>query len=236
MHLMRILSSIRPAVLRLRDDTRALAMLEFAFATPLVLTVGLFALEAANLALANMRVSQIALNLADNAARVGVESSLSTQQLREVDIVEVMDAVRNQGAKIGLLENGRVTLSSLEDTANVQRIHWQRCIGKAKGNNYDSSYGTTKPSDGIDQNMANQGTPAPLGMGEPTARVNAPLDSGVMFVEINYNYQPIVGAWIYGNPRIRYTASFIVRDRRDFRQIYNPSPAATRLTCDKYTA
>lgn len=232
---MRILSSIRPAVRRLRDDSRAEAMLEFAFATPLVLTVGLFALEAANLALANMRVSQIALNLADNAARVGVESSLSTQQLREVDIVEVMDAVRNQGAKIGLLENGRVTLSSLENSAGVQRIHWQRCLGKAKGAKYDSTYGTAKPSDGIDQNIANQGTLTPLGIGEPTARVNAPLDSGVMFVEINYDYQPIVGAWIYGNPRIQYSASFIVRDRRDFRQIYNPSPSATRLTCDKYT-
>ena len=39
-----------------------------------------------------------------------------------------------------------------------------------------------------------------------------------------------------GNRLMHYTASFVVRDLRDYAQIYNPSPAATRMTCDKYTA
>jgi len=38
-----------------------------------------------------------------------------------------------------------------------------------------------------------------------------------------------------GGARIRYSATFIVRDRRAFGAIYNPSPTATRMTCDKYT-
>ncbi len=57
-----------------------------------------------------------------------------------------------------------------------------------------------------------------------------------MFVEINYDYQPIVGQWLFGAARIHYIASFVVRDNRDFVQIYNPSPAATRATCNLYAA
>jgi len=36
--------------------------------------------------------------------------------------------------------------------------------------------------------------------------------------------------------QMRYTASFIVRDRRTFDMVYNPAPAAQRYTCDRYTA
>ncbi len=217
-------------------------MLEFALALPIVLGIGAYGLEVSNLALLNLRISQIALTLADNASRVGTYSSLSTQQMREVDVNDVLQAARYQGASINLSTNGRIILSSLEnvqqsyDTAAVQRIHWQRCLGLQNGTGYDSSYGTTSTTDGIDATSGNDGTPAPSGMGDAGAMVNAPAGYGVMFVEINYLTKPLFGTWLTAPARLHYVASFIVRDRRDYSQIFNPSPTATRLTCNLYTS
>ncbi len=222
---------------RLRGCRSGVALIEFAYGLPLVLGVGAYGVEVSHLALANLKISQIAMALADNASRVGIiggEDSL--QQLREVDINDVLQAVRLQGESLDLLEHGRVTLSSLENQGGTQAIHWQRCIGKKAGEGWDSSYGTTDPDDGTDDTSATAGTPAPDGMGKDGAKVNAPLDSGVMFVEINYEYQPVMARWLVGTPRIHYVASFVVRDDRDFTQLYNPEPAAERATCDKHEA
>ena len=248
---------------RFRDDRSGLALLEFAFTAPLVVTLGLWGVETANLALANLRVSQVALNLADNASRVGVQSTLVTQQLREVDINDVFAAARAQGAAWDLTTRGRITLSSLEaDKDGKQTIHWQRCLGMKSGAGYDSTYGRTTISggspaaadsttasydptagvntsmSGADNSASHPGSVIPGGMGETGAKVVSPNNSGVMFVEINYDYKPVVGTgWLpNGAAKLRYIASFIVRDRRDFGQVYNPSPAATLMTCNKYTS
>lgn len=222
---------------RVSDDRSGLALLEFAFGLPLVLLLGLSGIELANLALSNLRVSQIAIALADNTSRVGERTALATQQLRESDINDVLEAVRQQGSQLELTNNGRVTISSLEaDASGTQRIHWQRCIGTKTGAGYDSSYGVTSITAGTDLSSGNAGTLSPGGMGPPGQKVIAPPSSGVIFVEINYDYLPIVN-FFSGTPRrISYTASFIVRDNRDFRQLYNPMPTANRATCDKYTA
>ncbi|MBS0477979.1 MAG: hypothetical protein JSR79_01610 [Proteobacteria bacterium] len=221
---------------RLARDTSGLALLEFAFSAPLVLMIGLYGIETANQALINLKVSQIALNLADNASRVGLISNANIEQLREIDLNDVLQAARNQGASIDLAARGRITMSSLEkDSGGTQRIHWQRCIGMKSGVNYDSSYGTTTVTSGTDTTSGNAGTLAPGGMGDPPDRVQAPTNGGVIFVEINYDYKPIVGQWLFGAARIHYIASFVVRDNRDFAQIYNPAPAAARATCDLYT-
>ncbi|QDZ07676.1 hypothetical protein FPZ24_09380 [Sphingomonas panacisoli] len=222
---------------RLARNNSGVALLEFAFSMPLVLMIGLYGLESANLALINLKVSQIALMLADNSSRVGVIDSTQIEQLREVDMNDVLQAARMQGTGIGLTTNGRITVSSLEtDDKGTQRIHWQRCIGKKSGTNYDSSYGTTTITAGTDTTPANAGTLAPTGMGDPGQKVNAPAKSGVMFVEVNYDYKPIVGQWLFGAARIHYIASFVVRDNRDFTQIYNPttSPVTPRSTCNLY--
>jgi Flp pilus assembly protein TadG len=235
-------AAARQFLRRLKRDRSGLAMLEFAFAMPLVLGVGCYGLETTNLALLNLRISQIALALADNASRVGTYSSLTSQQLREVDVNDIFSAARYQGKSINLTTNGRIILSSLEnvqqsyDTASVQRIHWQRCLGTKSGTGYDSSYGTTSSAAGTTNTLTNAGTTAASGMGDTGAQVNAPGGSGVMFVEINYLTTPLFGSWLTSPARIHYVASFIVRDRRDFAQIYNPSPTATRMTCDKYTS
>lgn len=231
----------RPALTQslraLRRDRSGLALIEFAFTLPLVLMLGVLGIETANLAVTNMRISQIALNLADNASRVGERTALATQQLREVDVNDVLQAVRLQGETLELTQRGRITLSSLEaDNSGTQRIHWQRCIGRRSGLNYDSRYGTAPTNAGTQPGPAFAGTVMTDGMGPPGRRVRAPNNSGVMFVEVNYDYRPIFDIYGRGNSRIHYTASFIVRDNRDFSQVFNPSPAASRATCDLYTA
>lgn len=242
MKIARPLAAVRRLSHKLRRDRSGVAMLEFAFATPLVLGIGCYGIETANLALINLRVSQIALALADNASRVGTYSTLSTQQLREVDVNDIFAAARYQGAGINLTTNGRIILSSLEnvqqsyDTATVQRIHWQRCLGSKSGTGYDSSYGTTTTTAGTTSASGNAGTTAASGMGDTGSMVTAPGGSGVMFVEVNYLTKPLFGNWLTSPARIHYIASFIVRDRRDFSMIYNPSPTATRMTCNLYTS
>ena len=230
----------RALLIRLRDDRRGLALLEFAFTLPLVLAVGGWGIELSSLALCNLRVSQYALNLADNASRVGLDQAAGVTNMRETDANDALQGTRLEGASINLTANGRVTLSSLEnvqqsyDSARVQRIHWQRCIGLASGTGYDSTYGTVATTAGSDDKQANAGLAVPTGMGDAGAQVMAPNDTGVMFVEINYLYKPLFGS-LYVSPRIiHYVASFIVRDNRSFVQIYNLTPTATASTCDKH--
>lgn len=241
-----------PLARRLRADRSGAALLEFALGLPVLLTGGLWAAELTNYALTNQRLSQVALALADNASRVGQFNGTGTTQLREVDLNDVLLAARQQGTPFNLTANGRITLSSLENSGGTQRIHWQRCLGAKSGADYDSHYGKTLKADGVtydpnagintatppsDNSASNPGTLAPNGMGDPGAQVNAPTDSGVMFVEINYLYTPIVGnGWFTSQRVLRYVASFVVRDNRDYTQVYNPSPAAPRSTCDLFAA
>ena len=222
---------------RLLRDRSGLAMLEFAFAMPLVLMTGVMGVECANVAVTQLRVSQIALALADNAARVGERTSLATQQLREADVNDILQAVRIQGEKLNMTERGRITLTSLEADANgVQRVHWQRCIGLKSGADYDTALlPKATISDGTDATAATRGPSTPDGYGPAGRKVIAPPRSGVMFVEINYQYRPIFDTYGIAPSKVQQTASFIVRDNRDFSQLFNPSPAATRATCDKYS-
>lgn len=237
---------IARATRRLAAETSGLALLEFALTLPLVLGVGAWGTEMAWLAITNLRVSQVALNLADTASRVGLMSNSGITQLREADINDVLTSARLQGAPLDLTNRGRITISSLEQqTAGSQYLHWQRCLGKRSGTGYDSSYdrtnGTMDRGDGIGTSAASAGVSMPNGMGDSSGtKVNAPVGSGVMYIEVSYDYRPVFSsAWVPGGAavtRIRYTASYIVRDRRDFSQIYNPSPAATQSFCDLYTA
>jgi Flp pilus assembly protein TadG len=244
---MQMIRRFRDFASRLRHDRGGLAMIEFALSAPIVLGIGCYGTEMANLALVNMRVSQIALNLADNASRVGAFSSLTTQQLREVDINDILQAARYQGTGINLTTNGRITISSLEnvaqsyDTQAVQRIHWQRCLGAKSGTGFDGQFktnvATTAGSVAATSNSdTNRGYDLSGGITDNgTAAIMAPGGAGVIYVEINYRTTPLFGTWLSAPQTIHYIASFVVRDRRDYSQIYNPSPAVTPSTCNLYT-
>lgn len=233
---------LRSFVRRLARCGDGAALVEFALGIPVLMIAGGGAIECANYALAVQQINQSAINLADNASRVGLLTALSTTQLRESDLNDVLVGAKLQSTGMGLTTYGRITLSSLEnikqtyDSTAVQRIHWQRCIGLASGANFDSSYGTTSVTAGTDSTQNNAGTTAATGMGPAGAMVNAPTGNAVMFVEINYTYQPLFGTMYLSARRIKAIASLMVRDNRDFAQIYNPSPAATRMTCDRYTS
>jgi hypothetical protein len=219
----------------LHRGTGGSVVIEFAVGFPVLLAMGMYGIDTANLALTNLRLNQVALNLADNASRVGLISTLQKQQMRVVDVEDIFRAAELQGQALKLKENGRIILSSLErDTSGVQRIHWQRCFGDKTGATYESHYGKVKNTDGDQEatssTTANVGQAASTGMGDTGAKVNAPTnDSGVMFVEINYRYTPLFG-WLYSSADLRYVASFIIRDKREFAQLYG-STTSTSYEC-----
>lgn len=211
---------IRAGIIRLARDSGAVVMIEMAFCIPFLMVVGFAGIELANLTLAHTRVSQIGLSAADNASRIAFGSNLSLPRVREVDINEVFVGVEQQARGLDFRNNGRIILSSLERNADGgQWIHWQRCYGNLPIN---SAYGP--------QGTGATGTGFP-GMGRAGAEVTAADGTAVMFVEIIYDYQPMVGARWFGRPRIRSTAAFNIREGRDLSQVYNPAPSAPVSNC-----
>ncbi|MGQ3100504.1 MAG: TadE/TadG family type IV pilus assembly protein [Sphingopyxis solisilvae] len=214
------LRRIRAGIVRLARDSGAVVMIEMAFCIPFLILVGFAGIELANLTLTHTRVSQIGLSAADNASRIAFGSNLSLPRVREVDINEVFVGVEQQAQGMDFRNNGRIILSSLERNADGgQWIHWQRCYGNLP---ITSAYGP--------QGTGATGTGFP-GMGRAGAEVTAADGTAVMFVEIIYDYQPMIGATWFGTPRIRSTAAFNIREGRDLSQVYNPAPTAPVSNC-----
>ena len=203
----------------LRADTRGLALLEFAFILPIFLVLSLTGAELTNYIITRMRVSQMALHLADNAARIGSGSLLQAKTITEADINDLLTGTEMQAGELKLFTQGRVIISSLEPMANPNtsgryRIRWQRCRGSETS--HKSSYGIAGQTSGT--NM--------LGMG-PTGRlVTAPDNGATMFVEVYYKYTPLVKTSLSPSMTMTETASMMVRDRRDLSTVYNPENAA----------
>ena len=168
---------------RLTGDRSGVALTEFALSLPLLLIAGLGGVETANLAVTTLRVNQVAMQIADNASRIGDTSSLEDRKIYESDINDLLLGSNIQaGQSIDLYNHGRVIVSSLEvvpGTDDRQYIHWQRCKGTK---NHASSYGAQ--GDGVVTTLA--------GMGPPGEEVMAQRGEAVIFVELSYNYQPLV--------------------------------------------
>ncbi|MXO72238.1 TadE/TadG family type IV pilus assembly protein [Alteraurantiacibacter buctensis] len=217
---------LRALAARLRGCTAGLAATEFALTFPIILALGLTGLELCNRTIVTMQVNQLAVQLADNASRIGDESMLQDRRIYESDIQDLFYGAELQaGPSLNLYGQGRVILSSLEVVpgTNNQYIHWQRCMGALRSN---STYGNE--GDG-----RNGGFP---GMGPPGEEVLAFPDEAVMFVELHYEYKPIIGN-PFGSPsQIHSRASFTVRDDRDLSQIYqkDASNPATVASCGSY--
>lgn len=187
----------------LRADTSGLALLEFAFSLPILLLLSLTGAELTNYIITRMRISQLALHLADNAARIGTGSQLQAKTINEADINDLLTGAGLQAGELDLFTRGRVILSSLEpdpDNSGKYRIRWQRCRG-AKTTQV-SSYGGA-------------GTANINGMGKPGRLATAPANGATMYVEVYYEYKPIFQAALAPNGNFREEASMMVRDRRD---------------------
>ena len=200
---------------RLRASTSGVAATEFAIVLPFLLGAGLMGLDLANRAIVQMQVSQLAMHVADNASRIGDTATLQDRKIYESDLNDLFRGAEIQGGeRIGLFEHGRVIVSSLEvvpGTEDQQYIHWQRCIG---AKSHTSSYG--REGDGLDGGLP--------GMGPSGEEVWAFADDAVIFVEIAYDYQSLVGATFGLSSEVHATASFTVRDDRDLTQIYQRDP------------
>ncbi len=210
----------RRSARRLARDRGGIAMIEFALVFPLFLLFMLGAVELTNFITVKLRVSQLALQIADNAARIGAGSPLAAKQISEADINDLFTGAQLASTQLDLLKNGRVILSDLEPQANPNtagryKIVWQRCFGSRTA--YASSYGRQG-----DQNLT--------GIGPAGRQATAQDDNATMFVEVRYRYAPIISTSWTPVFDLREIASMAVRDRRDLTRVYNNERVAA-ATC-----
>lgn len=214
--------SIRMTLRRLKQNVSGVAMVEFAFAAPLVLGMGMLGTDTAFLVITHLQVSQVAMQVADNASRVGSDDVLASRRVYESDIVDTLLGAEKLGENISIYQRGRIILSSLQQNADGgQWIAWQRCRG---AKNYNSSYGV--------QGAGATGTGFP-GMGVPGRYITASPGTAVMFVEVAYDFRSVTPMNLFDNQQIVYTAAFNVRDNRDLTQLYTGGPVAR---CNVYSA
>ena len=200
--------------------SRGAIIIEFAMLLPLFVLAGLGGIELANFAIANMRINQIAVSLADNASRAKQASINGAPRLREYDVNESFTASVLQGDGLNMAAKGRLILSSLQvNGAGGQWIQWQRCEGAIAAS---SSYGV--------QGNGATGTSF-AGMGPADRRVTAEAGAAIMFAEVVYQYDPVFFSGVIAPQQIRKFAAMYVRDDRDLTQIYNPSPTSAVKIC-----
>ncbi|MBV1918089.1 MAG: pilus assembly protein [Sphingomonadaceae bacterium] len=213
-------SGMRSRLKKLAQDASGLAVIEFAYVIPFFAVLLGVGVELTNYSITHTRVSQIAVSLADNASRAKQDVVSGIPRMREVDVNEVFLAAQLQSAGLDIETNGRLVLSSLEVNGDGgQWIHWQRCYGEA---DYASSYGAEGDGD--------TGT-SMTGMGPSDRKVAAEEGYAIMFVEVVYDYDPVMFGSYFGDGPIRKTAAMYVRDQRDLSGIYNPSPAGDIQSC-----
>lgn len=215
-------------------DNSAVAMVEFAFSAPIVLGLGLMGTETANFTITHMQISQIAMQVADNASRVGENDVLVARKVFEDDINGTLVGAEKLGARYSIYEQGRIIVSSLQDnelndgnSPNGQTIRWQRCRGAKV---IDSKYG--EEGVGADDNSF------PGMGGGPRRRDKIKAESGtaVIFVEVYYTYEALTPFKLFDGTELEYTAAFNVRDKRDITQLYNRDDPAPVASCDRYSA
>lgn len=235
---MRRLILPRRPLASLATDTSGLAMIEFAMVLPALLILGLGGIEVANFAIANLRISQIAMTTADNAGRV-------RDQISEADINELMAGAKFVGTKLKFAQNGRIILSNLEADGAKQWIRWQRCSGAM---NVTSSYGVPLRTNGQEVTSFSNANKASVdydassedstltAMGPAGKQIAAAAGTAVMFVEIVYDYQPIVPTRFLPAATIRYTSAFNVRQRTDQTLKRAGLDANAMSTCGRFTA
>jgi Flp pilus assembly pilin Flp len=184
-------------------DERGVAFVEFALIAPLVLFMILGGLEVVNYAVAQLRVNQIAMTVADNAGRV-------TTGIDEANVYEVFAGANVIGQSMDFKQHGRIVLSSLQDNGRSggkhgQMINWQRCWGDLG----------TAPAYGR-QGLGRNDNSLETGMGPTGNKIVSIPGTAVMFVEVSYDYQPLIsGTIVPVSGTIRRESAFNVRGRQN---------------------
>ena len=209
-------------------DRRGVAVIEFAYAMPVLLTLGFMGSEVASLAITNMKLSQATLTAADNASRLGTRTDLNVRQLWERDINDVFAALDKQAPGMKIYSHGRMIISSVQrNAAGKQTIAWQRCRGMKQG--ISSRFG--------EQGTVQENAALPLpGLDQPNRTIMAQPNGAVILVEASYDYQPIAdfGFSSLGHRTLSSEAVFTVRDNRDLSQVFN-TPGGPTQNCDVFT-
>lgn len=210
---------------RLAQDASAIAMTEFALVLPLILLLGMTGAEMVNYATTKMRMSQIALQVADNASRMGEGSVAGPKTISETDINDVFTGSQLQSGSLNILANAKIILSDLEiDTANSTKtttkymIKWQRCYGNKA---HASSYGIAPPDAKNPNHYTAQYYNNLNGIGPANQLVTTQSGNATMFVEVYYVYKPLFTSKLLPSTTFDETASMAVRDQRDLTQILN---------------
>jgi Flp pilus assembly protein TadG len=232
---------LRTLAAELRRSTSGLALIEFGMSLPVLLALGLYGLETANLALAHLKVSNIAMIAADGAGRV-------RDSIDETDIEELFIGAKKSGEAMDFAANGRIIVSDLEQTSDgkFQWIRWQRCTGTKKA---DSSWGTPldktgaaitngteayKTDGSLSSNPSSELKSTLLGMGPATNRIASQPGTSVLVAEVVYDYQPLISNSLLGAKTIRYTSAFNVRQRTN--QVLSNLSKMAPYSCNKYAA
>jgi Flp pilus assembly protein TadG len=188
----------------LRRNMSGVAAVEYALTAPIVVSMFLSGAELTNYAITKLRISQIALHVADNGSRIGTDSLLTNPQISEAQINDLMIGANLQAGSLDLRNRGRLIVSSIEPVANPNttsryKVHWQRCYGTKV---YPSSYG-------------NQGATNLTAFGATGRQVTVPDGTAVIYVEVAYDYRPLISARLVPNTVIHDIAAMMVRDTRD---------------------
>lgn len=185
---------------RLRGDKSGVSIIELAAAIPVLLVIGLYGIEMANLTIVSLQISQIAMSAADNASRLEQGSSSSVSPtVTEAEVNSVLSGAAKEGAGISLNTKGKVIISSLEmNSTNNQYIHWQRCTGSMTA---ASAYGV-------------EGAVV-TGLGPTGNQVTATSDVAVMFVEVWYQQKGLFGSMFVKPMTLHQEAAYMVRDTRN---------------------
>jgi hypothetical protein len=208
------------ALLRAKSGVAAV---EFAITLPVLLTLGLGGLEVANFAITHLRISNIAMITADNAARV-------RESIDESDVNELFLGATLAGESIKFKNRGRVILYDLEPSPDgtVQWIRWQRCEGlkvvapgygrpkTAAGANITNGteiFATNRTS--VSSAPSSHAASTMTALGPATKQIAAQPGTAVMVAEVIYDYKPLVSNALLSGTQIRYLSAFNVRQRSD---------------------
>lgn len=208
----------RPLAAMGRDQS-AVAIIEFALVLPVLIALGLTGAEYANFITTKMRISQIALMVADNGSRMGSDDDGSTA-VSESDIQDTFTGAQIQSSALDIKTNGRIILSQLEpvaspNTTGKYKISWQRCYGAQA---HASLYGK-------------QGATNLAGIGPANQQVTAADYNATTFVEVYYVYKPLISSKLIPRLVLDETASMAVRDTRLLGTPIDPSSIGTGSAC-----
>ncbi len=215
-----------------RSDQKGLALVEFAYVAPILLVLGMGGAELTNYALTQMRISQLAISLADNASRarqfvsgaaLDFANTMFARFFKGLNCNPVASTSRPMDASCcrALSEISPAASGFTGNAALERRPHYEPQYGRQG----TGAVGNTYP-----------------GMGPSSNRVTAEQNFAVMYVEVAYEYEPLVFTTIVPSQTIRKNAAMFVRDDRDltgdllrdprYGNVFNPSPAVPDADID----